>query len=114
METYTETREERIARSMLDEVERQRLLWKEQNHPIGNGSNKIFGAYGGRAGDMEDILRTRTEYRAKHGGLTYFDILFEEIFEAFAADDKDNLRTELIQSGAVIISMIASLDRNGR
>lgn len=100
-----------IVHEVFFETITQLDTWDIQEHPMGTGPNITFGGYGGRASDLCRIMRTRCEDRFVAGCGTYMDILFEEIFEAFETDDPTELNKELIQSAAVIVSMIGALRR---
>lgn len=63
----------------------------------------------------EDRARQLVEIHVERRDLTYFHILMEEISEvASCGSNVEELRKELIQSAAVLVAMIESLDRNGR
>lgn len=87
---------------IADERERQDEKWGEQNHPDGTGP-------GYRAAAFE--ARQRCDRAARLGLVTYKDILEEEVYEAFAETDVDELRAELIQVAAVAVAWIDKLDR---
>lgn len=91
------------------EMARQHEKWGLQNHP-----SYTEMAY---VESPADYARAWCEAKAKAGNLSWFDILFEEIFEAMdeaKAGNVDALKTELVQCGAVIGSWIESIDRNGK
>ena len=54
--------------------------------------------------------RQATDANAKSGGLSWRDILLEEVHEALAESDPAALRTELIQCAAVIQAWLWELD----
>jgi hypothetical protein len=87
------------------DAERQAQLakWGDQQHPDGTGL----------VGDDKraDNARAVCQYAAKHGAVTWRDILWEEIAEALAETDPAKLRAELIQCGAVIAAWVSDLDR---
>lgn len=58
--------------------------------------------------------KAATDFHAEHGGLTWRHILAEEVAEAFAESDPDNLRDELVQVAAVAVKWIEALDRRER
>ena len=78
-----------------DEIERQRQLWGEQNHPDGTTRElKVFA----------DQAKKVAEHNVEGGTLTWWHILIEEFFEAGAEVEPDALYTELIQVAAVAAS----------
>ena len=107
----------KIFKEVLKETKRQKENWGVKNHPILDpslthwGGQKMCQRYGIPS---EGDAQKATNKRAKRGDLTYMDILVEEISEASSASNISELREELIQSTAVLFSMIESLDRNGR
>lgn len=87
---------------VVEERLRQDEKWGEQNHPDGTaqpGSKET-------ADDMRDLCNAN----AKAGVLTWTDILDEEIAEAYAETDT-KLRTELVQTAAVVVAWIEAIDR---
>lgn len=111
---------------ILEEIQKERARqdekWGEQNHPI------LDQVLLNRAGSctaqrMCDEYEIPSEPRAKQlceanfrkGTGTWFHILVEEISEAVSClHDTEAMRKELIQTAAVVVAMIDSLDRNGR
>lgn len=90
------------------EMARQAAKWGEQNHP--SYTEMVYVESPAR------YARDWVEKKAANGELSWFDILFEEIFEAqdeAKAGNVDALKTELVQCAAVICSWIESIDRNG-
>ena len=55
----------------------------------------------------------RCDEAAKSGTLTWRHILLEEVFEALAESDPAKLRTESIQSAAVIAAWVEDIDSRG-
>lgn len=95
----------RIAHELVLETDRQLEKWGIQNHPIGNAPHYAKTA---------DIMRAQCDGAAEAGECTWRHILLEEWWEAMGEEDPAKVREELVQAGAVIVSMISSLDRNGR
>lgn len=85
------------------ECQRQVELWGEQNHPDGTALD----------GDNEraDDVKRLNDMFVSTGHLTWRDILWEEVREAFAESDRDRLREELVQVAAVAVSWVNALDR---
>lgn len=101
MSVHLEIREER---------RRQDAKWGEQNHPDGTGATcEPVPLWGGI--DFADWAKTRTDELARAGLVTWRDILMEEVAEAFAEDDIDLLRRELVQVAAVAAQWVEAIDR---
>jgi hypothetical protein len=85
------------------ECYRQLQLWGDQAHPDGTGM----------PGDPEKAQQAKnhTEEMTRQKTLTWRAILEEEVREAFAESATTPLRTELIQSAAVIVSWVHRIDR---
>lgn len=93
-------------RDVINELARQDSLWGEQNHPNGTGMT----------GDKEraDAARHVCNTMFRTGSGTWRDILNEEVQEAFAENDPDALREELIQVAAVAIAWVESINRGSQ
>jgi len=108
---------------VLDEVrlerERQDAKWGVQNHP--DLSPEIDRSYPERTADEMGVpsahtARSACEHLASRGALGYADIALEEFaesIEAAALGDVVELRKELVQTAAVIVAWIESIDRRG-
>jgi predicted house-cleaning noncanonical NTP pyrophosphatase (MazG superfamily) len=94
-----------LARVLADvraEREAQDRMWGVQEFPDGSGPEF--------AEDAEEAKREcATAYQ--RGELTWRHILTEEFFEALAESDPAALRAELVQTAAVAVKWIQSLDR---
>jgi hypothetical protein len=91
-----------FARAVDDERAAQLAKWGDQHHPDGTG----------RPGDTAEADRLRAACKANGSAEdNWRDILAEEIAESFAETDPERLRTELIQSAAVIAAWLADLSR---
>jgi hypothetical protein len=86
----------------------QYLRWGDQQHIISYYYST--GYYGRRAEDS----KKQNAHLNKLGTISWEDILLEEIYEAFAERDWTKQRAELVQSAAVIASMIRDGDRAHR
>lgn len=106
---------------VLAEIETERLLqvekWGEQHHPDGTGPQVPFTAGVAYMHELAARARRATKAAAgeiaglkNHGPLTWRHILLEEVFEALAEADPFNLRTELIQVGAVAVAWAEAID----
>lgn len=96
---------------VLDEVSAERTAqdakWGEQNHPDGTGPQ----AYHVNIAGVADRYRAACQAAAAAGRVTYRDILLEEVYEAMAEADPDELRTELVQVAAVAVAWVEAIDR---
>jgi hypothetical protein len=86
---------------------RQDVKWGEQNHPHGTGYSSSLESDRDRA----DMARSRCNWAAARGAVTWRHILEEEVCEAFAETDPDLLRAELIQVAAVATAWAEAIDR---
>lgn len=109
---------EDIFKEIKQERFEQDAKWGEQNHPIldpvliDRDALRMCQEY---EIPSENRARQNVEVLSKRGDLTYMHILIEELSEsASCGTDTKQLREELIQSAAVLVAMIESLDRNGR
>lgn len=97
------------------EVDYERLAqdkkWGEQNHSDGTGGDSLTTVNGLGPTDMANLMRDLCDAAVREGRVTWRHILAEEIYEAFAEDDPQKLRTELIQSAAVISAWVEAIDR---
>jgi hypothetical protein len=100
-----------LAREVLNERFRQIRKWGPQTHPSGTSPNSYMA--GRSMKSYAAILKAWNDERADNGEATWAPILLEEIFEAMESDDIQNLRTELIQSMAVIAAWIEDIDAKG-
>lgn len=94
------------------DTERQRQIVKfgKQQHPDGTGPGITSWAPLMNSDQAATSARTRCQNAAARGDLTWRHILAEEVAEAFAESDPDELRTELVQVAAVCAAWIADLD----
>jgi hypothetical protein len=104
----------RIFAEINREHKRQDEKWGEQNHPMrGLGDDNII-----RRGTIlypEDSTLKNTlstfRYRNETKKAGWFDILQEEICEAFLEVEPEKQREEMIQVAAVAVQIIEYLDR---
>lgn len=89
--------------AIVAERERQNEKWGVQNHPDGTG-HVYFKSNAERA-------KAITEHAAKIDSLQWWHILDEEVQEAFAEDDPQKLREELIHVAAVAVQWVECIDR---
>ncbi|GAB2922851.1 hypothetical protein ACFMQL_30180 [Nonomuraea fastidiosa] len=93
----------RVLAEVRDERVAQDERWGMQVLPDGTGGHGTVAA--------ADAARDETETAARAGGLTWRHILAEEVMEAFAEEDPQRLRRELIQVAAVAVKWVQALDR---
>lgn len=111
----------RVEREIRDERARQDAKWGEQNHPANDPHDigmVVRNEYAFRAQRWKEINAHRAEYGCgqtqppTEGSCTAWDgVLLEEVYEALAEDDPAKLRTELIQTAAVVVAWIEAIDR---
>lgn len=95
-----------VLSEILFERIKQEQEWGEQNHPDGTG-NYIWTFNATQA-------KLRNEDLKSVGELSFLEILYEEVMEAFAETDPKKLRDELIQVAAVAVCWIESIDRRDK
>jgi predicted house-cleaning noncanonical NTP pyrophosphatase (MazG superfamily) len=92
----------RVLADVAAEREAQDRLWGIQEFPDGTGSE-----FTARAEEAKQECAAAWS----RGDLTWRHILTEEFFEALAEADPGALRTELVQTAAVAVKWVQSLDR---
>jgi predicted house-cleaning noncanonical NTP pyrophosphatase (MazG superfamily)/8-oxo-dGTP pyrophosphatase MutT (NUDIX family) len=92
----------RVLTELAAERAAQDALWGVQEFPDGTGP-----AWRDRA----DRARRECAAAASAGELTWRHVLAEEFYEALAEDAPQRLRAELIQTAAVAVQWVQSLDR---
>lgn len=88
---------------LVEEMERQDAKWGEQNHPDGTEVS-IYKPHA-------DYARSECEKAFAAGKGTWLHILREEVLEAFAEEDREKLKNELLQIAAVCIQWRRAIDR---
>jgi hypothetical protein len=91
-------------RDVALERQRQDAKWGQQNHPDGTGVNEFDKP-------VADAVRQQVERAAAKGRVTWRLIAAEEVAEAFAEDDPEALRVELIQASATFLAWAQAIDR---
>ena len=103
---------DKIFQEIKNERLRQDLKWGQQNHlsfPNKNYNNDDFGLIN------EMDAKTNCEIAFKNGYGSWAHIFIEEVSESLSAgNDLKKLREELIQTIAVGVAWIESIDRNGK
>jgi hypothetical protein len=97
--------QKQIISDVIAERFRQDEKWGEQNHLLVREEDIEVSK------EMEVIYKQLCDFHEAIGTITWYDILMEEVFEAFAESDKDKQRQELIQVIAVGVVMVECLDR---
>lgn len=82
----------------------QDVMWGIQERPDGTSTARTAEA---------DAAKRELERAKDDEAHTWRHILHEEVLEAFAEEDQDRLRTELVQVAAVAVKWIQALDRRG-
>ncbi|MEW9533610.1 hypothetical protein [Microbispora sp. NPDC049125] len=92
----------RVLADVAAERAAQDTMWGLQEHIDGTGPERSAEA---------DQAKRAVADAAADGRLTWRHILHEEVLEAFAEDNHERLRNELIQVAAVAVKWVQSLDR---
>ncbi len=77
---------------------------------IGNGASPLQPDGTAVARWLAWWAKRETDRAARHGAVTFRDILLEEVFEALAESDPAALRTELVQVAAVAVQWVEAID----
>ncbi len=100
---------QRALSDLSKERDAQDAKWGSQSHPNGTGPERVL--FGVKSAQARDRAQRLCDFWHSSGSGTWFDILLEEVLEAFAEDDPVRIREELVQAGAVIVSWIEDMDR---
>lgn len=98
------TRIDQVAHLTQKEEERQDERWGRQDHPDGTGPTPTNLFHRNKAQDL-------TKKNFANGVGTWRDILTEEVTEAFAEEDSEKLKEELIQVAAVAQQWVRAIER---
>lgn len=93
---------ERVLEDVAAERAAQDRMWGVQEFPDGSGPEFA---------DRADEAKRECAAAWSRGELTWRHVLAEEFFEALAESDAEALRTELVQTAAVAVKWVQSLDR---
>lgn len=103
-------------RDVLEDIHAERVRqdnkWGEQNHPLGVGpANMLLGF---NFNELAEMMRDNCELAMKAGRVTWAHILLEEVFEFLAeyGENKENVRSEIVQVAAVAAAIAEAMDRN--
>jgi hypothetical protein len=91
-----------VLSEVLAERKRQHALWGQQDLPIGNTRHYAM---------LEKTAKEMCERHEKSGDLTFFDIVNEEFWEAFASDDLITARAEFVHFIAAGVQAVERIDR---
>lgn len=96
---------------VVDELERQLAKWGEQDHPLHGGKKPEAGValWFARA----SAWKVNNHKRVEDDTMGWDSILLEEVYEALAETDPEKVREELVQTIAVCLNIIDSMERNG-
>lgn len=104
----------RVLCDVAEERARQREKHGDQRHlPDGTAPMRWSIAFGSNvsiAREERDILQRNCRVAAAAQRVTFRDILLEEVAEAFAEDDPEKLRAELVQVAAVAVQWVEAID----
>ena len=92
-----------VAKEVVDERSAQEARWGEQNHP--DGTSAIGWDW------QAENAKFACEEARRNGRMSWRHILLEEVFEAFAEEDPEKLRAELLQVSAVAQAWVEAIDR---
>jgi predicted house-cleaning noncanonical NTP pyrophosphatase (MazG superfamily) len=92
----------KVLRDIATERETQDRMWGVQEFPDGSGPEFT---------ERAEEAKRQCAAAWSQGELTWRHILTEEFFEALAESEPGALRTELVQTAAVAVKWIQSLDR---
>lgn len=114
----------RIAGEIVDEVHRSLDKHGDQRHvPLGMGPETLpldlgVPVYRQTRAEALALLATRAtdarSFSQGDGSVTWRDILTEEVFEAYAEQDPQHIREEMIQVAAVAMKIIDKIDADAR
>lgn len=96
---------EEIFKEIVQERKRQKQKWGIQNHPMFSFESDRMIC------DISSVIYKSINDK-ENGGKSWYNILMEEIYEAFSEKDYDKVRQEFIQVLAVVIQIIEYLERN--
>jgi hypothetical protein len=96
----------KIFEEITAERRRQNEKWGEQNHSM-NGINGLNGEFERALQRALEQCRKRCETKL----ISWYDILMEEVCEAFLEREHEKQREEMVQVAAVAVQIIEYLDR---
>jgi len=100
-----------ILDKIVEERNRQEILWKEQNHDSINSIleedeiNKYYGIPS--IEEAQYVCQLSNDI----GELSWADIFLEEVCEAICTKDEQHRKEELIQCAALCISWVQAIER---
>jgi hypothetical protein len=102
---------------IFSEISRERKKqdekWGEQNHPMRGTGGDIFDCENIPFPKDSVLKGTLEMLRRRYGAnkLGWFDILQEEVCEAFIETEPEKQREEMVQVAAVAVAIIEYMDR---
>lgn len=102
-------------KDILQDIHWERIAqdekWGEQNHPDGTGPRVVNPIVAFYMETRAKLARDICQHEHDHGRGTWQHILEEEVSEAFAEEEPEKLRNELIQIAAVAVAWVEAIDR---
>ena len=95
----------RIYEQIAAERKRQHDKWGEQNWPMWGNLNSW------ECKRIAKLTKKANNKKIRNGRADWFDILREEMLEAFAETDPVKQREEMIQVASVAVAIVEYLDR---
>ncbi len=97
--------------SQRDPIDQEIAKEREAQDNRFGEQNLLNGTGGERKENLAESAKITCTEKAKLGTVTWYDILNEEVSEAFAESSPVRLRVELIQVAAVCKQWIQAIDR---
>ena len=102
-----------VVGEIFQERMNQDCKWGQQDHPDGTGPNVVSVIFPSDMAVRAKYARDICDNEHRNGRGNWMQILEEEVSEAFAEDDPQVLRRELIQVAAVATAWVEAIDRRG-
>lgn len=100
---------DRVLAEVLAERVRQDARWGQQDHPLGTGQGAAL--LGRPFAALAQMMKHHCDKAVERGESTMAAILLEEVLEALAETDPVKVREELVQTAAVAVMIVESIDR---
>ena len=95
----------KILSAISDERNRQDEKWGVQDWPLASEGERLVSK------ELESGVKEICDRAARSGSQTWYKILGEEFYEAFAAESLDEQIKEMTQVAAVAVAIIECLER---